>query len=62
MSELTTARAIVKSCQLSSLLAVIATGEVQTTERENLLDLANDLAAEIAVFMMEQDSVRALNA
>ncbi|HHJ4376924.1 hypothetical protein [Serratia symbiotica] len=56
MSDLTQAKATVKSCQLSSLLEVIVRGDIPDVEKANLLDLASDLAGEIAVFMMDQDS------
>ncbi|EEN6666776.1 hypothetical protein S971_17620 [Salmonella enterica subsp. enterica serovar Senftenberg] len=56
MSDLTQAKATVKSCQLSSLLEVIVRGDIPDVEKANLLDLASDLAGVIAVFMMEQDS------
>lgn len=56
MSDLTQAKATVKSCWLSSLLEVIVRGDIPDVEKANLLDLASDLAGEIAVFMMVQDS------
>ncbi|HGL4322900.1 hypothetical protein [Escherichia coli] len=56
MSDLTQAKATVKSCQLSSLLEVIVRGDIPDVEKANLLDLATDLAGEIAVFMMDRDS------
>lgn len=56
MSDLTQAKATVKSCQLSSLLEVIVRGDIPDVEKANLLDLASDLAGEVAVFMMDQDS------
>jgi hypothetical protein len=63
MCELTRSRAIAKSCQLSSLLLVIsrAADEVPNAERENLIDLAGEIAGDIAVLLLEQEQAQGAN-
>ncbi|MEI7301425.1 MULTISPECIES: hypothetical protein [Pectobacterium] len=56
MSDMTISKAAGKACQLSSLIAVINSGEVTETERCNLMELANDLSGEVAVFLLDKDS------
>lgn len=53
---MTISKAAVKACQLSSLIAVINGGEITETERCNLMELANDLSGEVAVFLLDKDS------
>lgn len=53
---MTISKAAGKACQLSSLIAVINSGEVTETERCNLMELANDLSGEVAVFLLDKDS------
>ncbi|MCL6363757.1 hypothetical protein EXT60_05835 [Pectobacterium carotovorum subsp. carotovorum] len=56
MSDMTISKAAVKACQLSSLISVINGGEISETERCNLMDLANELSGEVAVFLLDKDS------
>ncbi|MBG6247003.1 MULTISPECIES: hypothetical protein [Symbiopectobacterium] len=55
MLDMGASDAAVKGCQLSSLIAVIQGHEITEVEHGNLMELANDIAGEVAVYILEKE-------
>lgn len=64
MCDLSKSHAAARACQLSSLLLTISRvgDDIACAERENLIDLAADMAGEVAVFLLAQESSEACHA
>ncbi|EGW7922114.1 hypothetical protein JGX56_004738 [Salmonella enterica] len=55
MSELTMQTAVVKACQLSSIIAVMDEYSPEKGHCCNLIGLANEIAGDLASFLMEKE-------
>lgn len=47
--------AVVKACQLSSIIAVIAENDLLNVHSGNLISLASEIAGDVATFLMEKE-------
>lgn len=61
MSDMTMQTAVVKACQLSLILAVIAENDLIHVHQTNLIELANKMAGSLAADLMEKQYEENIN-
>ncbi|AXC70697.1 hypothetical protein ABGY98_000496 [Salmonella enterica] len=61
MSDMTMQTAVVKACQLSSIIAVIAENNLIHVHQTNLIELANEMAGSLAADLMEKQYEENIN-